>query len=403
MRRSLLVLILSVICLVADPAPADAWFWRWIDDLSGPQFQGLSVDIKVWCSSQSRKARIDTLGQVRSRLEAEQRIYRRAALVATDNRALYPWAAMFWMAEAVETIDNGIYVNQLEWLFGDRVDYRDYTDSAVELALRYRDLAAASMSATATSQVIPRRNEELEHWLDVLDRSSATSSPSEPDVRRRARTLVRQFRNGMEVGKLAAEQTDLVAGVETLALATATTGYLNLHVSAMSGPVIPLGVSASACEFSYYDIDRFFVYASAGYGWDVKPENRGRDLKMVSVGGSFHWVIVPPITVGGGGGVTTFLTNSQYGAFPKFYFQAPIVDLKPLTLFLWNPRFRSPWAHTLYLRYAGVIFPGGFGPDRFYAGSPAYDDTEYIHSVGLFFDAEPLFRRWRGKWWKDKP
>ena len=161
------------------------------------------------------------------------------------------------------------------------------------------------------------------------------------------------------------------------------------------------GFSASACPFSYYDVDRAFVSATAGFGWDTKDANQGKGNMMATVGASAHWVIVPAVTVGAGAGVARFFVGSRKD-FWKGYVQPIIVDVKPLTLYFWDPRFRSPWAHTVYIRYSGTTFPGGFKAGLFAPDQPTYE-TEYINSIGIYFDTEPLFRNRQRKWWKDHP
>lgn len=50
MRRLAAILAVTVYSLCA-PARAEAVFWHWLDNLSGPQFKGWEMDWRVWCSS----------------------------------------------------------------------------------------------------------------------------------------------------------------------------------------------------------------------------------------------------------------------------------------------------------------------------------------------------------------
>jgi hypothetical protein len=55
MRRLTAIFGALVLLTAAVPSRADANFWKWIDDLSGPRFQGVQLDWRVWCRSQDLK------------------------------------------------------------------------------------------------------------------------------------------------------------------------------------------------------------------------------------------------------------------------------------------------------------------------------------------------------------
>src|SRR5688572_26210434 len=49
MRRLCATFALVVLSLSVFPARAEAYFWAWLDDLSGPQFAGFLLEVQVMC------------------------------------------------------------------------------------------------------------------------------------------------------------------------------------------------------------------------------------------------------------------------------------------------------------------------------------------------------------------
>ena len=53
MRRLCATLGIVVLSLAVCPARADAYFWAWLDELSGPHFIGFLVEWRVYCKAES--------------------------------------------------------------------------------------------------------------------------------------------------------------------------------------------------------------------------------------------------------------------------------------------------------------------------------------------------------------
>ena len=333
MRRSILTFALSLLSLTLVPATAQANFWKWLDDLSGPQFAGVSLDVRFWCGTQGDAERRTMLTTLVQRLAAAKLLYERAAQAASPpQKAYYEIAA--------HAADKALGFAQLA---ADEQSDKEKIDGLVVEALAWRAIAI-----------------ENARWAERL-----TTSGNDDPLRRPDAAPTQLKVTGGE--KLTAAGTPLIGG------------------------------SASVCKFRPLDLNRTFLSANVGYGWDTKPENKGDGNKMLTLGVSAHWVAGPAVTLGAGVGRAWFWSRPSDDSFQKWYVQPLILDVKPLSIGQ-DPRFRNFWWHSFYVRYSVIGFPGGFEAKRFGGDSVEYP-TEFVQSIGLHFDAEPLFRKWRKKWW----
>jgi len=64
MRRVIAACTLAFASLVVVPSRADAYFWDWLDDLSGPSFHGITVELRIWCSFEDARNNLEYLSSL---------------------------------------------------------------------------------------------------------------------------------------------------------------------------------------------------------------------------------------------------------------------------------------------------------------------------------------------------
>src|SRR5262249_16867752 len=74
MRRLTPTFVLVITCLCLFPQRADAYFWEWLDSLSGPKFRGFTVEWRAVCFTDGLRNRLltetsDELSQAKLALE----------------------------------------------------------------------------------------------------------------------------------------------------------------------------------------------------------------------------------------------------------------------------------------------------------------------------------------------
>jgi len=74
MRRLTTTFVLVITCLCLFPQRADAYFWEWLDSLSGPKFRGFTVEWRAVCFTDGLRNRLltetsDELSQAKLALE----------------------------------------------------------------------------------------------------------------------------------------------------------------------------------------------------------------------------------------------------------------------------------------------------------------------------------------------
>lgn len=92
MRRLGTILACVVFSLALTPRAADAYFWAWLDDWSGPRFMGTEVEWRVWCQSEHPWQNRPLLLGIGRRMAVERAHY--ADVAATVDRS-HPSAAEF--------------------------------------------------------------------------------------------------------------------------------------------------------------------------------------------------------------------------------------------------------------------------------------------------------------------
>lgn len=342
-RRVVATLCVMVLGLGLFPARADAFFWDWLDDLSGPHFKGFEVDIRVVCRSEDALAVLAL-----SLLEAKQKYERRAAGTTGPSKGYFTAAAsdaelgLQFSFHALQQRRNGEPASDVN------------RDS--QIAVSWGNRAAAQFKWGVRVETIGQFNAADQPPADQPPAGQPSFTLPFPAV---TEIDSRKIEGLKEVG------TRVV------------------------------GVAYSICPAAPLMRNRSFVSLNIGWGYDDKPENMADHNRMVTVGGSYHQVITPYLVVGAGAGIARFSSTTAV-SFGKLFIQPYIIDVRPFAV-VRNAELRGPWWHALYVRYNGLIFPDGFEPGRFGNRSPRYG-AELVHSVGIFGDLEPLVRSLRHKW-----
>jgi hypothetical protein len=335
MRRLTTTFLFMVACLCVFPQRADAYFWEWLDSLSGPKFRGFSVEWRAICF---------TDGLLKS------------LLAATDAEATQARLALeMWTANKT----------------GDQVT--DATRRAIDVTLKRVEAATKA---------------------NYFAKLAAGPPAPAPEV---AFTLVTAAVAWQRVAQArAVEVVDAARGdtasVEVSALETrarqAQSEVDAAQIVALAGP-IPFGVIVSACPVNTIDRRRGSLDLNVAWGADTKNDNN----KMVMVGPSFSLRVYDWLDVGVAGGVAWF-SSVEYKGFTKFYVEPAIVDVRVVALasMLGRDKDKRPprsWTYVPVLRYTMLTFPGGFARNSFGNGQ-AYG-AEVVHQLGLHVDLEPLF------------
>ncbi len=340
-RRVIATLCVMVLGLGLFPARADAYFWDWLDDLSGPHFKGVEIDIRVACRTEDALAVLAL-----SLLDAKEKYERRAAGTIGPSKGYFTAAA-----------------------------------SDAELGLQF---AFHALQQRRKREPTPDVNRDSQIAVSWGNRAAA------------------QFKWGVRVETLgqfnAADQPPADQPSFTLPFPAVKDidGRKIEGLKGVEAGIMAVGGAAySICPAAPLMRNRSFVSLNIGWGYDDKPENSADQNRMVTVGGSYHQVITPYLVVGAGAGIARF-SSATAVSFDKLFIQPYIIDVRPFAVGH-NAELRGPWWHALYVRYNGLIFPDGFEPGRFGNRSPRYG-AELVHSVGIFGDLEPLVRSLRHKW-----
>ena len=301
MRRPLTVLAFVVCSLAAFPSRADAYFWDWIDDLSGPSFWGVTVEFRIWCSFEdSRNNRGYLVSLRRSIMEAAEK-YEAAATdaPASSTRQQYYQQATQAVQRGLKSLDRAL--NDLA--SGPRADV---SDSVLEALVWHK-----------------RGEERFERGKSTPDTSMIVADALPPDGNRVARS-----------------GTDTGGGGISVSLCKA---------------------SQFARQSQFLTVNIGYGWDKAKE--DEAGNSVNLSNKMVTMGASYHAVIKPFLTIGFGAGLATFTSNTTEPVH-KLYVQPYIIDFKPLALRK-NSQLRGPWWHVLFFRYDTILFPAGFAEGSF--------------------------------------
>lgn len=365
MRRLVVTLGVLVMCLGLFPARADAFWWNWIDDLSGPSFGGTTFNWRVWCQTDhdaptSSETRIRALRAFRAQLNSQiEAVGKRRVALENGNSSAAQKALAGALLEGAQqalrlalTAVNGAIVDVGSDLEQSNAQYlaaqylRGRAEAAVDIASRVQALNALALSG--------------------------------------AESLVKDFANLPELDSL----VDRFKQAEFL----------------MAGGG-PSGIGLSLCSLDPATKTRSFLSANVGIAHNTTGfgNNKGADylvdkLRMVTLGFSYHANVTRYLAIGSGAGLAIFSSDNQnHPTFQKLYVEPYIIDFKPA-----RTMSDAWWADIFAFRVNSMIFPTGFAPGSFRrsgANAPIDSDripAELVRSVGLFIDLEPLLKRAHG-------
>lgn len=345
MRRLFRRLVFAALAVCLTPVSAQAYFWDWIDSLSGPEFHGTLIEWKVWCKT-SRPT--EAVAKLRAKAEAVVRTYETA-----ENNA----------RDAFE-----------------RKNLREARRAAT-LSLTYID--AATLALEGRSSANPRamlvsglrwRGYALARFA-YANTPAALRSDVEPDA-------------PVEVA-VATEEVGVQAfagGGPGLAVSLCDAGPYERHTRFLS-----VNVSWGSDNLERNDGDRnTLVTLGASYHAVLTP------WLSAGVGGgvaSFSSVTAPAFR--------------KWYIEPYIVDLRPARGIVDLAAWLKRPAgtkvqddkvpSTNPWPDVLFLRYSTILFPTGIEAQRFGGRSPQYP-AELIHSYGVHADLEPLVRKMRGRY-----
>jgi hypothetical protein len=97
MRRSFAFALLVTLFACLTPVPAHAYFWDWVDSLSGPQYHGATIEWKVYCRTSQPTKVVESL---KLDFQGDLDLYRQ---MMTDNPG---WKDDLQLA--VDALDSGV-------------------------------------------------------------------------------------------------------------------------------------------------------------------------------------------------------------------------------------------------------------------------------------------------------
>jgi hypothetical protein len=345
MRRLGTIVALAVSSLIVTPAPADAYFWAWLDDWSGPRFMGTELEYRLWCRSEQPSQNRPLLLSLRRRIRWELARYEAEAPTAASEKHLKL-----------------------------AITYARIADGYLEGALYPREGALEDEADQEAMRAVQWRAFALAQFKWALDR-------------KQGRTLD-------EVD--APEEPPLPAADEQPADGEWTFAHRSkLQTSRFVGAGVPISLAVSACDYQPLQRERQFLNLKVGWAFDAKDSTERFEHRMVTVGAAYHIVAAPFLTIGTGGGVAVFSSNLRE-PFYKFYLQPTIVDVRPFAIGP-NARTRNPWWHVVYLRYNTMVVPTGFDPGSFGGQTQRYS-AELVHNLGVHADLTPVVRKLQGRW-----
>lgn len=341
MRRIVATVGVLVLCLGLFPARADAFFWGWLDDLSGPSFKGATFNWRVWCQTDPN-ANTSSQTRLRDARADQRRLDADLADFKTPGRAE---SALKLYDEAKKRAQQ----SRRAISEGESADDSSARDAKLRASALLRLQAQVLLQAALYPEKLTAQ--QVIEFIDLL--------PEHGNV-----------------------ETEMVAGVGVEASLckmdpTQTTRSF-LSANAGIGYNKPSGLRDGKREPADYE------YAVG-------------DEQMVTIGLSYHAVVAPYLTIGAGGGMALFSSKSL-PTFKTWYVEPYILDVKPARFFF-GP---SILADMFAFRYNGVIFPTGFEPGRFERWTDAERTVkgpsfrlpaELVNSVGLHIDLEPLLKR----------
>lgn len=128
MRRLLPAALLVTLAMGLCPARADAYIWHWIDDLSGPRFDGVSFELKFLC-------RLEDQRTLEALLDRAQRDYRTYSATTSPSSS----QALGFVNSALANLDQAGKMTASD-------------DRTAKLEAAYKDLLNAESSTAVADQ-----------------------------------------------------------------------------------------------------------------------------------------------------------------------------------------------------------------------------------------------------------
>ncbi|MFN7915366.1 MAG: hypothetical protein U0Q55_08495 [Vicinamibacterales bacterium] len=403
MRRVVVIVGVLVTCLGLFPARADAFWWNWIDDLSGPRFGGWTVNWRVWCRTDS-----DGPFDGEARIRAARKQLSEAALLEKKLSSLTPagqarkdllaaakYGSSVARAEAAGALSHAlaIVVNQPERPY--KPTYAQAYDAAIQNAIGALRLVSGALS-------LLKRDETADDAAILATTKELNSLKASDD----AEMHLNGFPGGGfgSGGSVELSLCSLEPGLDTKSYLSANLGW---------------GAAKKA------------RYGKDGNGQDIPDDDSYLGNSIVTLGVSYHSVVSRSLTIGTGGGVAVFSSPSR-PTFSNFYLEPWIVDVRPLRLIKpkkWFAKIRSkpenagnavapdsqkpsgereqPKGASLVrdmvaIRYSGLVFPTGFAQGRFTQWADGNHTTEkvspqfpaeFVQSIGIHVDLVPLLMK----------
>ena len=386
MRRPIAILLIAALMSGLVPARADAYFWDWIDGLSGPQFGGDLTQLKVFCRSDEQE---DVLKEYEAKLQALQVTYttKMTPLIAATTAG----AKNRQSANAAEASA------QIAEIGRTSVSPAAATIEPLDLQIALYQRGLNAISAASRYVAATRA---------ALKDANAQDDPGELFFEA---VRWRRYAEGQavwvdRVSRIANDPNRQAAFDATPFILGAIKGLPPARVAdeRWKGHSVPSGYLVSVCGADALDRRKDFISFELGISRrDRKPGNDVNRNRMYSYSVAYHRVLTPALDVGFGIGAARFTSHTADGVklepFYKLMLQPVIVDVRPLAI---GKDKYSPdaWEQLLYVRFGMTTFPQGFEAGKFGGTSPEYPKWEFVRSVGVHVDFEPLIRKIRGRW-----
>lgn len=334
MRRAIVTLCLVLASLAAFSSRADAFFWSWLDDLSGPKFRGIAVDWQLWCRNKDIPVTGSMIRMSKMQLDEDSvRLFQPAISHAPRGG---PAHRSFEAAEvAAQAARRALSEAETLVLIGDTAGTLRSYRAAVDAWSDAADLFKEGLKEPDSAPV--RANETFQKEMSAREKQAPFKKRGFPSA----------------------------------------------------------GVLVSLCDHEPHQQMTRFVAFHYGFGWDFKKENAAEQNRMVTLGLSLHSIVKPYLTVGTGAGVVAF-TGEDVDGFYKAYVQPFIIDVRPIALFRSGERKNDPSSQLLLIRFDGMVFPSGFKAGQF-GGTSKRFKAEFVPNIGVQFDLTRYIWKWQDR------
>ncbi len=282
MRRLVSAFCLAMLAVCSAPVPAHAYFWEWLDSLSGPKFAGATVEVKVWCLTDTQDK---IICRVRTALEERSKPF--ADLkepAAEDGPAAHARFVFATRGMWAEKMANSLLDKAAAAAKAARGKARYDPSELFFEALRWRDYAYSQFA-----------------WAERSGDALRSGAGFSYDIERAA------LLQGLPTPKSLEEMKP------------------RLTAAAFGG------LTFSVCPAEALDRHKQTLDLSIGYGWDQKEVNQAVNNRMLTVGASYNFIVAQWLTLGFGGGRARFMAVGSKPS-PKTFIQPWIIDVRPFAL-----------------------------------------------------------------------